>query len=134
MSAPTTRRPSRPTGGSAMPSTSDSKSGSLIDSAHHGPISQRRSGASSPAGRTTPNDDNFGPDRPGPRRHRPRPRRRGRPTNRVGGARDAGPPPDPGAVREGASARGPPDRGLPSRHDRDGEPHANPGRDRKSVV
>ena len=61
----------------------------------------------------------------GPRRHRPRPRRRGRPTDRMGRARDARPAPDPRALRARPAARRPAHRRVPPRHDRDRQPDAH---------
>ena len=56
------------------------------------------------------------------RRQGPRPRRKGKATHGVGRPLDAGPRPDPRALREGEAPEGDPAVGLPPRHDRDGEP------------
>ena len=116
-SAPTTRRRSRPIGGSATSSTSASRNASSTGSDRPGRISPPPSAESSPAGRRPP-DDHLRNRQPRlrstrgrqsaarPRRDRPRPRRRGRPADRVGRARDARPAPHPRAFRR-ASGRWP---------------------------
>ena len=94
-----------------------------IGSAHRGPTSRRRCGASSPARRSTADDRPDHAARPRP--DRPRTRVRGRAPDRMGRARDAGAAPDPRAVRARPAARRPAGRGVPPRHDRDGQPHAH---------
>ena len=84
---------------------------------------RRRSGASSTARRSTLDDHRQ--HVPRPRRDRPRPGRRGRPADRMGGARDARPAPDPRALRARPAARRPAHRRVPPRHDRDGQPDAH---------
>ena len=71
-----------------------------------GPTSRPRSAASLARGSPTADDRDADATRrrTGPRRDRPRPRRGGRSADRVGGARDARPPPDPRAVRGRAAA------------------------------
>ena len=123
-SGPTIRPPSMPIAGSATPSTPASRNASSIVSAHHGRTSRPRCAACSNARRPTAHDLRH--HVAGPRRHRSRPRRRGRATDRMGRARDARPAPHPRALRAGAAAGGPAHRGVPPRHDRDGQPHAHP--------
>ena len=67
---------------------------------------------------------------------RPRPRRRGRPQDRMGRPADAGAPGHSRALRAREAARRLPRLGLPARHHRDREPDAHPqgGRRRRRPV
>ena len=76
--------------------------------------------------------DAHGAAAPAARGGGPEPGRRRRCADRLGVGADAGPRPDPRAVRARAAAGGRADRGLPARHRRDRQPAADADRRRRA--